>query len=472
MSFVGRSRGGPILVVLASLLLPTPSRADDDWALLAREGVELLRASLRIDTTNPPGNETPLANFLASWFRQRGVEAEVFESEPGRGSVLARLPGRNRGRAVVLLNHLDVVPAEADQWSRPPFGGSEDQGYLYGRGAIDCKGMGAVQAMALVALARSEERPGRDVVFLGTADEETGGAKGAGWFVREHAAELGSPEFVLNEGGAIRDFGRKRVYEVAVAEKAPLWIRLVARGEGGHGSTPRNGSAVTRLVRALERIRRYRPDVRLTPEVRRYYRALAAFVDEQRASLYRDLEKTLSDERLRNAFLAEPRDAALVRNTLAPTVLRAGQKTNVIPTEARAEIDCRLLPGEDPEAFLRTLRSVVDDESVEFEILLHFPPSSSPTETSLYRAIERVAGEEGAGVVPAVLRGFTDSHYFREIGAVAYGFVPVTLDEEESRRVHGVDERLSRENLVSGAKKLVRILRELDRLERSEKEAR
>jgi acetylornithine deacetylase/succinyl-diaminopimelate desuccinylase-like protein len=436
-----------------------------DWAAVEREATTLLSEYIRIDTSNPPGNETAAARFWAAKFGEAGLETQLFESEPGRGSVLVRLRGTGKRRPVVLLNHLDVVSAEAERWKHPPFDGVVEEGYVHGRGAIDCKGIGVIEAMALLVLKRTGSELARDVLFVGTAGEETGGEAGAGWLTENEWDVLGNPEFVINEGGGIRkrDDGR-RTYEVGVVEKTPLWLRLAAKGEAGHGSTPRGETAVTRLIGALERIRTFEPKTKVVPEVERYYRELAETYEAgAMRDRYANLGATLADPSRRDEFLAHPRDAALVRNTIAITVLKGSNKTNVIPSEASAEIDVRLLPGENPGHFVDELRSVVADEHVTLEVLLNYPPSSSPLDTPLYRAIERVAERDGAPVVPNVLRGFTDSHFFRERGVVSYGFVPIVLEEADERTIHGIDERISVENLREGTRRLVELLQEIDR---------
>jgi acetylornithine deacetylase/succinyl-diaminopimelate desuccinylase-like protein len=323
--------------------------------------------------------------------------------------------------------------------------------------------MAVVEAMAMLVLKRSGAALRRDVLFLGTAGEETGGQLGAGWFTEHEWDELGNPEFVLNEGGSIRERADgRRAYEVAVVEKTPLWLRLTTKGEAGHGSTPRGESAVARLIRALEKIRTFDPPLKVGAEVARYYRALGeAYPPGPERDRFLDLDATLGEAKRRDEFLRIPRDAALVRNTISITVLQGSGKTNVIPPEASAELDVRLLPGEDPRAFVDTLRSVVADEGVDFEVLLNVPPSSSPIDTELYRAIARVAEREGQPVVPNVLRGFTDSHFFRERGVVSYGFVPVVFTEQDEHTMHGIDERISLENLREGTRRLVEILAEL-----------
>jgi acetylornithine deacetylase/succinyl-diaminopimelate desuccinylase-like protein len=450
--------------LLAMALSWAQARAADlDWDAIGRETAQLLSQYIQVDTSNPPGNETAAAQLLAKRFQQEGIEHELLESAPGRGIVLARLKGSGRARPLVLLNHLDVVPADPSVWKVPPFSGEIRDGYVWGRGAMDCKGIGAVYAMSMIVLKRTGVTLARDLVFLGTADEETGGQMGAGWFAENALERLDNAEFVLNEGGHIRkrpDGGR--AYEVAVSEKTPCWIRLTATGEAGHGSAPRPETAVTRLIRALERIRTYRPEIRVVPEVAAYYRAVAETLDGPLRDRYRDLASALLDPAFREEFLGNRRNAALVRNTIAPTVLTASNKTNVIPAMASAEVDCRLLPDEKPERFLAAIREVVQDPNVEVEKILSFPPSSSSTETALFRAIRTVAAQERLGVVPSVLTGFTDSHYFREKGIASYGFVPFDFDEEDESRVHGIDERISIANLGAGVRRLVAILKSLE----------
>jgi acetylornithine deacetylase/succinyl-diaminopimelate desuccinylase-like protein len=450
-----------VLLVLALLVATSASAAD--WDAIGREATSMLQEYVRIDTSNPPGNEIAAARFLAERFEAERIEVQIFESEPGRASIIARLPGDGSARPVVLLNHLDTVGADPEEWSHPPRGGVIDDDYLYGRGALDCKGMGVVQAMAMIAIARSGEKLPRDLIFLGTADEETGGRLGAGWFVANRLGLLRDAEFVLNEGGEGRRFeDGSVVYEVGVVEKTPFWLRLTARGAPGHGSTPRGMSAVERLVRALEKVRTRPREIRVVPEVATHYQALAARQTPELRARYENLAAALEDEDFRAEFLSRPEDAALVQSTISMTVLQGSDKTNVVPARASAELDCRLLPDETPQEFLPKLRSIIDDDEIEIEVLLDLPPSSSPIDTALYRAIESVAAREKASVVPNVLRGFTDSHYFRAQGITVYGFVPVVLAEEDTRRMHGVDERIPVAELGAGASRLVSILRAID----------
>jgi len=447
----------------ASLLARAAGAADINWADVENEATEFLSAYIQIDTSNPPGNEIAAARFLAGRFRKAGIDTEVFESEPSRGSVLARVKGSGALRPIILLSHLDVVPAKADGWDVPPFSGTVRDGYVYGRGAIDCKGPGTVEAMALLLLRRHGIKLKREVIFLGTADEETGGQLGAGWMVTHHFDAFQNAEFVVNEGASVRVLADgSRAYEVAVSEKTPCWLRLTTTGPPGHGSAPPPETAVTRLIRALERARLYQAPLRVTPEVQAYYAALAPTQTGERRERYKDLRAALVDEDFRRSFLQDPHDAALVHDTVAPTVLNGSSKTNVIPSTASAELDCRLLPGEDPQAFVRAITDVIADPEVNVSVLLNFPPSSSPIDTPFYAAVWALAERDAVPVAPSVLTGFTDSHYFREKGIASYGFIPFDLSHEEMRREHGVNERISTRNLREGTQRLMDILQILD----------
>lgn len=461
-----RRRGaclGAIIAITAALVPFSAHAADPDWTKVGHDSAQLLSAYIRINTSNPPGNEIVAAKFLAEQFKKAGIESRTLESAKGRGIVVARLKGRGTARPIILLNHLDVVPADPSGWQVSPFSGTIRDGYVWGRGALDCKGVGAVDAAAMIAMKRNGILLARDVIFVGTADEETGGQMGAGWFAENKLALANDAEFLLNEGGAIRRRpDGTRTYEVAVSEKTPCWVKLTATGEAGHGSAPRPETSVTRLVAALDKLHRYQPEIRVVPEVATYYAALAEVVPDPKRSVYRDVKLALGDETRRAEFLSDRHDAALVRNTIAPTVLSGSNKTNVIPRMATAEVDCRLLPDENPDVFVQKLHEVIGDDTVQIEKLLSFPPSSSATTTALYRAIKSVADQEHAPVLPAVLTGFTDSHYFRTKGIASYGFVPFETTEEDENTVHGINERVSIENLRDGARRLVAILRALD----------
>lgn len=447
----------------------TPGIPDPSVDLRAA-AAELLSRAIQEPTVNPPGNEEPLARLYVDLLRDHGLEARVVETprNGGKGKRAAawgRLPGTGRERPVVLLSHLDVVPADAGRWLVDPFGGVVAGGYVVGRGALDAKGVSVVHLLTLVELARREKLD-RDVIFLATPDEETGGRLGAGFVTSDRRELLHGAEYLLTEGGGILD-GRGHtpdVWGVTVTEKSPCWIRVTAFGEPGHSSTASRNGAIPSLVRALDRIQGLETEVRVVPEVERMFAARAEVGPPEDRFQLRNLGFALEvDPEFRDRFLSVPAYNALVRDTVTITVLDAGSRTNVVPAEASAHLDARLLPGESCRIFASRLEALVGDPMVELEILLAFPTQSSQVDTPLFEAIERVALEvdPGALVVPQVIAGFTDAHYFRDLGIVAYGFAPRWLPPRETTGIHGPNERISSENLERGVRTLVRILETL-----------
>src|SRR5438552_14917359 len=315
-------RSAPAALGIAAALVGghVARAADLDWHHLGNEAAEVLADVIRIDTQNPPGGETAAANALARKLEGEGIEARVFESSPGRGNLHARLPGNGGAPPIILLAHLDVVPADPRGWRVPPFSGALEHGYVYGRGALDAKGVAVVELMALVALKRSGQPIDRDVILLATADEETGGKAGAGWIVQHRPELLASAEYLLTEGDHIHVAkGGRKVVQVAVAEKTPCWLKLIARGEGGHGSTPPAQTAVTRLIRALDKIRRYHTGVRLVRPAEEYFAALAPLEGEPLRSKLGHLSEAREDPVFLAEFTRNPRQNALIRNTTTPT---------------------------------------------------------------------------------------------------------------------------------------------------------
>ncbi len=459
-----RSRSASAIAVALAIALclgslPGAAAQGLDWDALGDEAVALLRHYVRIRTVNPPGNESLAADFFAALFTAVGIGHEIIESEPGRGNVVARLPGNGElGGHVVLLNHTDVVPADERFWNVDPFGGDVVDGHVYGRGVADMKADAIVQFLAMAALHRAGIELGRDVIFMATAAEETGGFEGTGYLVRERPDLLEDVEFVLTEGGNVRMVGDRPIHSIETTQKTPLWLRLTARGPAGHGSRAITMSAANRLVRALDRIRTYRPAIRLVPAVAETIRAAAAVeTDAALAAEMRIIERTIARPRMLDAL--EAPFGNLLRNTIAITVLEASSKTNVISAAAVAELDCRLLPGERPELFIASLHDVIDDEEIEIETLLSFEPSASPRDTVLWAAIEEAARRDDAraAVIPTVLAGFTDSHFFRERGIVAYGWSPIRLGPGDGQG-HSVDERLAVDSIRRAPRMLFDVL--------------
>jgi acetylornithine deacetylase/succinyl-diaminopimelate desuccinylase-like protein len=456
-----------VLVVLALVAAPSAPRAVDapDWSARAREATAILSDYLRIDTTNPPGRELAAAQFLGSLLARDGIETRVIESAPGRGNVYARLRGDGTRKAVLLLNHLDVVPADARFWKVPPFGGEVKDGYVWGRGALDMKGAGVLQLMTMLVLKRHAVPLRADVIFLGTADEEAGGAMGAGFIVRQHWDLVKDAGVVLNEGGGIRMDGAGRLtFAVAVSEKTPLRVTLVVTGTPGHAAMPRPDSAVHRLVAALARVVAYQAPITVLPEVQTFYSELAERESAPWRDRYRDLAGVLKEPAVAAEFaVRDPAGNARVRNTIAVTVLEGSSKVNVIPSQASAQLDVRLLPGADPAAFLEELRRVVADDSIRFETKSPLLAGRSPDTHALFDVLRALAREQDPQTLLAtpLLIAATDCRYFRPRGIPCYGFMPFRLSLGETAGIHGNNERVSVANLETGSRMLYEIVKRL-----------
>ena len=440
----------------------TQQSADD--AAMGDAAVRHLQALLRIDTTNPPGNETPAAEYLAELLREHGLEPFLDGPVPERHSVVARLPAAapRPGLGPLLLHaHLDVVPADAASWTHPPFGGVIEGGYLWGRGAIDMKHMAVMAALVIGRLARERRPLGRDVIFAGVADEEAGSDDGAKFLVDRHPDRVRA-EYALGEvGGATIHLGGKALYPVQVAEKGVVWMKLRARGTAGHGSMPREDNAVARLGDAVARLGRTPLPHRMTEATAAYIDALAAtqqfpknLVLQQlkRPALARRILKMLPDPGAARAL------AAVLSNTAVPTVLRAGSKTNVIPAVAEAEVDGRSLPGQTAADLVAEVRRVVG-EGIEVEVVRESTPYSTEAASPLWDAIVATvaAHHPGAVCIPYIIPGFTDAKQWARLGARCYGFAPARFPDDGTKFAdlfHGKDERIPTEGLRWGAKVL------------------
>ncbi len=427
-----------------------------DWKGLEQEAVDLLREYIRIDTSNPPGNEAPGAEFLAGVLRSEGIEPRIYESEPGRASLVARLEGGGSGRPMVLMSHIDVVPAEAEKWDVDPFAGEMSDGFIWGRGALDMKGMGIMQLLAFIAARREGLELSRDLVFLACADEEAGGHLGCEFMLREHPEELDA-DVVINEGGFANTTLVPGVplFMVATAEKYAMWLRFFVKGEGGHGSMPSGRGALERLVLALGRLMSAKQPIEITAPVRALFGALAAHwpILEEFAK-DGDVE-TLKELIVRNNLTALPALNALVRNTLCLNLLNAGVKINVIPDEAEAQIDCRLLPETEPEDFLALVRDSLDDEEIEVELVMGGDVSpESPTADGFFGCIRDTIETDfpGSMVTPFLLPGISDSRFFRRAGVPVYGIIPARLGLEDLSSIHGVNEKILVEDLKQGVR--------------------
>jgi acetylornithine deacetylase/succinyl-diaminopimelate desuccinylase-like protein len=431
-----------------------------DTAKLQDEAVEHTREYIRINTTNPPGNEVLTMQFFARILKQEGIPFDTASSAPGRGNIWARIKGGSKP-ALVLLHHMDVVPADPRYWEGDPFGATVTNGLMLGRGTLDTKTLGILELETFLALHRAHAPLDRDVIFIATADEEAGGNFGAGWVVKNHPESFKGAGLLLNEGGDCVLNGDQKRCGIEVTQKTPFWLKLTATGKPGHGSTPLPASAVNRLIRALYRLQTYEFVPRVVPAVATYLAAIAPAQSARWRDGFLHPATLIADRNtLTELQIDLPEIAALLRNTCSITRLEGSPKINVIPPEAQAQVDCRLLPDQDHDAFLREFVGAINDPEIKVEKVLDFSPAVSSTETALYRAIVDVIHHHfpDASIAPSVETGFTDSHWFRDLGIASYGFAPVLIPEADESGVHGNNERISVENIRRGTQMMLEMV--------------
>ncbi|MDA1370577.1 MAG: M20/M25/M40 family metallo-hydrolase [Proteobacteria bacterium] len=412
---------------------------------LEDESVAWLQDFIRIDTINPPGNESRAVDFYASIFEAEGIEYETAESAPGRGNIWARLSGGDEP-GLILLQHTDVVPAEEEFWTIDPLSGDIRDGIILGRGTRDMKGLGILQLATFLSLHRSGVELNRDIIFMATADEEAGGYFGVGWLIENRPEIFAGAGILLNEGGGgSRSEEGDIVFGVEVTQKVPVWLRLNAIDTPGHGSSPRTTSSVTRIVQALNILLENPFPPRIIGPVAEYFSELSVDMDEEWGPSYADINAAIRDP----AFVLKlheerPGHNSLVRDTCSMTRLGGSTKINVIPPEAWAELDCRILPDKPSAVFIAELQAMIAGTGVEVETIMAFTPAISATSTRLFAAIASVTQElhPGSRVLPSVSTGFTDSHFTRDFGIVSYGFNPLITNDGEHTGVHGNDEQV------------------------------
>ncbi|HEV2017351.1 MAG TPA: M20/M25/M40 family metallo-hydrolase [Gemmatimonadaceae bacterium] len=433
-----------------------------DWQNADAETVSRLQAIIRFDTTNPPGNEMPLALYLDAALRDEGLDTTLFEPEQNRAVLVGRIRGNGTKRPVILLAHMDVVGVERARWSVDPFAGEVRDGYLYGRGAIDDKGMLAANLMTMLLLRRTllkgQGALSRDVVFLATSDEEAGGEWGMGWLVKHHPEVLDA-EFALNEGGRTRIIeGGQRYLAVQSAEKVSHVVTVTAHGSAGHAAVPLPDNAIFRLARALETLSRYVEPVMLTEITRKFFAQLTEVWP-------RDVEKTAmidlvsSDPKRAEAggkvLSLIPVFNAVLRNGISPTVVEGGTQFNVIPASAEAVLNVRTLPGHSVDKVVNRMRAIVAEPGVSIEITHRGEeaPASDPG-SEMFAAIAETAREldPKMAVVPYLSTGVTDSARLRHLGVKAYGVLPFPMLQSDEERMHGHDERVPLESLHFGTR--------------------
>jgi acetylornithine deacetylase/succinyl-diaminopimelate desuccinylase-like protein len=418
--------------------------------------VTWMQQYLRIDTTNPPGHEMRAVDFYKKILDREGIENQVFEYTPERGDLWARLPhtSAQAERPIVLLNHMDVVTSDATHWRVPPFSGEIKDGLLWGRGAQDMKDEGLAQLVVMVMLKREKIALNRDVIFLAVSDEEADGT-GTDWFIAHQRGLLENAEFLINEGGEnLLQDGKVKYVGVDVGEKTTFWLHVVAHGRPGHASRPNPDSAPNRLVRALDRILAYQTPLRVLPVVEEFLRDMAPYDPPEEAREYRNIRRAIEDKKFQEDVAKDESLNFLLRDTISLTMMGGSEQTNVIPPEAWANLDVRILPGGKPEALLEKLREVVNDPNVTIEPLnAEFRLANySPTNTALYEAIRKASAKyfPGTPVVPHITSGYTENQRYRPLGINAYGFNPYTATEEEGNTEHGNDERIRVEEVRRG----------------------
>jgi acetylornithine deacetylase/succinyl-diaminopimelate desuccinylase-like protein len=439
-----------------------------DWDAATAEALVHFKELLRIDTTNPPGNERAATEYLARVLDAEGIPYRVVESEPTRASLIARLSGSGRKAPLLLNGHLDVVPVEREHWRHDPFGAEEHDGCIWGRGAVDMKNMVAMSLMTLLLFKRAGVSLDRDVIFAAVADEEAGSKHGARFLV-EHHPELVRAEYVLNEIGAYTFYvGDAIFYPIQVAEKGICWFELTAHGTAGHGSMPRPDNAVVRIARAIEALGTVRLPFHAVPVVETFVRGLV----ERAPALAQRVAPLLVKPAFARLFLnvvrmQDPEQAvaleALLRNTASPTVVRGGRKVNVIPSSASVLVDGRMLPGQTVDAFLAEIQRVVGSD-LKVTVLEQHEGQVFRTDTPLFDAIGRAIERHhpGAVAVPFMIPGFTDSHAYAKLGATCYGFSPVKMPKGMSFTAlyHAHDERIPVDGFAWGLRILVDLVHE------------
>ena len=442
---------------------PSQTHAQEpDWSAARQETLAHLQAMIRMNTVNPPGNELQVARYLDSTLKAAGIETHFFEPTPGRGALVARIKGNGSKQPVLIMAHMDVVGVERAHWSVDPFAAEIKGEYLYGRGAIDDKGMLAANLETMLLLKRHVVDKGgtlsRDVIFVANSDEEQSGEWGMGWLIANHP-ELIRAEFALNEGGRVRIVGGKRLY-VAVqnTEKVPHTVTMTAHGPGGHASVPLAGNAILRLGRALAKISEYREPVQANPTTREFFSRLATVWqnrDERMAMA--DVASPDARRQLRGARVLGRTAVfdAVLRNGISATILQSGIRSNVIPTDAVATLNVRTLPGQSIDGVVKRLQRVVNDSLVDFKVASRGSDApASDFNSPMFAAIRDAASalDPMLTTVPYLSTGATDSARLRAWGMQAFGLLPFPMNQDDEERMHGHDERIPLASLEFGTK--------------------
>ncbi len=432
--------------------------AADDNRPLGERTRQYLTDLVRLDTSNPPGNETRVADYLKQVAESHGIASKSLGSDPRRLNFVARIKGAGKGKPLLLMAHSDVVPADRAQWSADPFSAENRNGVIYGRGTVDGKSLLAAELAVMIEIKRRNIKLNRDLILLSECDEEAG-SSGIEWMIQHQYGEIDA-EFALNQGGYILETkDGPRVFHVATTEKIPTRMILTAKGTSTSGSIPRGDNAVMHLVRALTKLNDAEQPVRLALPTRRYFRELARIPDYNWLEpIRRKLEDPATAQPAASQIRAHDPDLdAMLHTTIVPTILRAGSKINVVPNTAEAQIDVERVPGETREEVLARFKQIVNDPAVD----ITFAPGpqvpvaeASSTTTALYQALQHAISRiyPRDVVLPYMARVGTDSSFLRSRGMPVYG-IPIFLREADAR-AHGIDERISVRNLEEGVELL------------------
>ena len=431
---------------------------------MAHEAVELLSQYLQIDTTNPPGNEMRGVEFFARIFEKEGIVYKTYEACAGRGSIKAVIPGTGEKGAIILLNHIDVVPARTDEWSVHPFSGEIQDGFIHGRGALDMKGQGILELLAFLEVKRKGLTPCRDIIFLAVADEEAGAQNGVAYLLNNYADDF-QADLVINEGGfGLHNLVPERpLFMISTAEKGVCRAKLTCTGPPGHGSMPHGDNALEKLVGGLNRLLAKDNPVIITPLIAEYFRQLGTEWEFLQPYIDDGQPETLIEVLFQNGIVDIPQVAALLKNTISLNRMHAGSRVNVIPSAAEAELDIRLLPGTDPDMVIADIQDHLADENIKVEIARTSRASGSSMDTEDFVIIKSVYLEHfpKALTVASLLFGASDSKFFREKGIPCYGVCPMLISLEDLGKVHGIDERISEENMIRGTEIFIDIVKKL-----------
>jgi acetylornithine deacetylase/succinyl-diaminopimelate desuccinylase-like protein len=461
-----------LIATTAAVLAQAP--ASPDWSKVEAETLQHFQSVVRFDTSDPPGNERPAAEYLKQVLEKEGIATKTFELEPNRPNIVARLKGNGSKRPLLIMGHTDTVNVDPAKWTFPPFSATRDGGYVYGRGTVDDKDNVTAALMTMLLLKRSNVPLARDVIFLAESGEEGSTRVGIQFMVRQHFAEIDS-EFCLAEGGSVlRSEGRVRYASVQTAEKIPRAIQLTATGVAGHGSVPLQTNSVVKLSQAIATIAAWKPPIQLNDTTRTYFTRLAAISPPADAARYRAVigsDPKAAQDAVDYFARSEPRLASTVRASISPNIVQGGYRVNVIPSEAKATLDVRLMSGQDPEVFIAELRKVINDPAVRAEWMARDVRPGTPSarlDSEVFKVLESAfARLYDTTVLPTMSTGATDMAYLREKGIQCYGVGPA-LDAEDGPKgfgAHSDQERILESELHKFVRFHYEVVRDLARVQ-------